>query len=308
MNDRRVWFAFMGLALAWGTSFLFIKIGVQTLPPVTLVAFRLLIGLAGLLVVMRLQKLAFPRERKTWAHLFVLGAVHVGLPFALITWAESGEQGINSGLASVLNSIVPLFSVVISGLLLRAEPVTGGRILGLLVGFAGVVLLVGPDLDSGIEQLTPYAAMIVAALCYAAATAYARHYLSGLRPVVLSAGQLVAAVAVVFPIAILLEDAGPAAFTPAAIGSLLWLGLIGSCLAYILYFFILSHWGATRATLVTYVVPVVGVTAGALILGETVGWQLIVGGLMILSGVATVNWKRRSARPLQQAAEATPDA
>src|SRR5690606_15097642 len=124
MNDRRVWFAFIGLALAWGTSFLFIKIGVQTLPPVTLVAFRLLIGLAGLLLIVRLQKLALPRGRSTWRHLFVLAALNVCLPFVLITWAESGERGIDSGLASVLNSIVPLFSVIISGLILRVEPVT----------------------------------------------------------------------------------------------------------------------------------------------------------------------------------------
>lgn len=289
-GDRKVWLAFLALALFWGTSFLFIKIGLETLQPMTLVAIRLIIGFLGLLVVMRLQRVAFPRQRTTWFHLAILGIMNVVIPFNLITWAE---QTVDSGLTSILNSTVPLFSVVISGVILKVEEVTPARVGGLVLGFLGVVMLIGPDVRNNVDQLTPYLAIVLAAGCYAASSAYARRYFHGQKPVLVAAGQLlVAGILVVIP-ALLLEDQSQQSFPlPTAI-SLLWLGLLGSCAAYILYFFVLENWGATRATLVTYLIPIVGVTAGVLVLGETVGWSMVVGGAMILGGVGVVNlWRR----------------
>lgn len=289
--------AFGVLALAWGTSFLFIKVAVQTLQPITLVSLRLLVGLLGLLLVMRWQGERLPRGWTVWRHLAVMGLMNVAVPFVLITWAESGETGLDSGVASVLNSTVPFFSVLISGLILQAEVVGAGMIAGLLVGFAGVVLLVGPNLGGDWGGFLPYLAVLVAALGYAASSAYARHYLRGLRPVVLSAGQLMVADSAVIVAALLFEDWRQQSLPLATIGALLWLGLLGSCLAYILYFFVLQSWGATRATLVTYLLPIVGVSAGALVLGEVVDWRLLVGGLLILSGVGAVNSKRSLRKP-----------
>lgn len=292
MTDRKVWLAFFLLAIAWGTSFLFIKIAVQTLPPLTVVAARLLIGSTGLLLIMRWQGLSLPRTRSTWLDLIVVGVVNVGIPFMLIVWAESGEQGLDSGVASVLNSTVPLFSIIIAAVLLRMETVTGGKVLGLLIGFAGVVLLLSRDTVEQASSYLPYAAMVMAAICYAAGTVYARRRLHGIQPVILATGQLIVAATLVTFLALLVDDFNLQAFTPTTILALVWLGLLGSCIAYILYFFILQEWGATRTLLVTYVVPVVGVTAGVLFLDERVDWRLFVGALMILSGVGLVNLRR----------------
>jgi len=288
-NERLVWVSFLLLTLAWGTSFMFIKVAVQSVQPLTLVASRLLIGTAGLVLIMRLRGLHFPQQRRIWGHLIVIGAVNVAIPFVLITWAESGVQGLDSGVTSILNSTVPLFSIVIAGVLWQMEQVTGGKVLGLLVGFGGVLVLLSRDGLGSWGNVLPVLAVTTAAACYAAGSVYARRMLHGIRPVVLAAGQLLVAAVIVLPAALLLEDWGNQSFPPQTILALFWLGLMGSCLAYIFYFIVLQAWGATRTTLVTYLIPVVGVTAGVLFLGEELHWQIVAGGLLILSGVGTVN-------------------
>lgn len=289
MNDRKVWAAFLLLALTWGSSFLFIKIAVQTLQPFTLVALRLGVGLVGLLVLMRLRGQSLPRSRTVWQHLFVMGLINVAVPFVLITWAESGANGVESSVASVLNSTVPLFSIVISGVILSAETVTAGKVIGLLVGFVGVVLLLSRNISQEWAGLVPYLAVVIAALCYAGASAYGRRHLQGLPVVVISAGQLTTATAIVALAMLFTEDLSQQSLPWATIASILWLGLLGSCLAYLLYFTVLQNWGATRTTLVTYLLPVVGVAAGVIFLNEALDWRLLVGGILILSGVGVVN-------------------
>lgn len=291
IEDKRVWAAFLLLACAWGTSFMFIKIAVEDLEPLTVVAFRLLIGWVGLYVIVRLRKVSLPKERSTWFHLTVVGVINVAIPFILIVWAESGPQGLDSGLASILNSTVPLFSILIAGVALNMERVTPGTVLGLLVGFAGVVLLLGRRSLMDFGAFLPQIAIVLAASFYAIGTIYARRYLHGIRPVALALGQLLLADVVVFAMTFIFVDLRGQVFSWQAIAALLWLGLLGSCLAYILYFYVLQEWGATRTTLVTYVVPVVGVTVGVIFLGEQVDWRVIAGGILILSGVGLVNWR-----------------
>ena len=287
--NRKVWAAFLLLALAWGTSFMFIKIAVQTVQPVTLVTLRLLIGWLGLMLVMRWRGASLPRRAAVWRHLLFVGVVNVAIPFVLIVWSESGDQGLDSGVTSVINSTVPLFSILIAGLILQMETVTGNKVLGLLVGFGGVVLLLSRGFGREWGGLLPYLAVVTAAACYAIGSAYARRHLQGIRPVVLATGQLLVADAAVFLVALLVDDFGAQSFPPATILALLWLGLMGSCLAYILYFYVLQEWGATRTTLVTYLIPVVGVTAGVLFLGEALDWRLLAGGALILGGIGAVN-------------------
>ena len=289
--ERKVWTAFFALALAWGTSFLFIKIALRTLEPFTLVSLRLLIGWLGLMVIMRLTKQQLPRDRSTWQHLTFMGVVNTAAPFLLITWAESGQKGVDSAVAAVLNSTVPLFSIVIAGVILRMESVTIGRVAGLMIGFAGVVLMLSRGIGDGTGSLAAYLAVISAALCYAISGSYARRNLRKISPVIVATGQLMIAGAIVWVLAFILEDFSQQSLGVATVGSLLWLGLIGSCVAYILYFFVLREWGATRTTMVTYLLPVVGVTAGVALLDESIDWRLIVGGLLILSGVVLVNWR-----------------
>jgi len=290
-TEKRTWFAFIILALAWGTSFLFIKIGLRTLGPFTLVSLRLLIGFIGLLIIMLITGQRFPRVWSIWRHLAFLGLVNTALPFVLITWAESGPNGVDSAVAAVLNSMVPLFSIVIAGVILRMEVITAGKITGLLVGFFGVVLMLSRGLGGETGSFAAHLAVITASFCYAISSIYARRFLRAVSPVVVATGQLLIADAVVWILALTFEDFSQQSLTSATIFSLLWLGLLGSCLAYILYFFILGNWGPTRTTLVTYLLPVVGVTAGVIFLDELLDWRLFVGGLMILSGIALANWR-----------------
>lgn len=294
-EEQLVWASFLLLALAWGTSFMFIKVAVRTVQPLTLVAGRLLIGWLGLVLIMRWRGLQLPRQWRVWRHLLVIGVVNVAIPFVLIVWAESGVRGLDSGVASILNSTVPLFSIVIAGVLWQMEEVTWGRVAGLLIGFAGVVLLLSRNGIEAWGSLLPYLAVIGAAACYAAGSAYARRQLHGIRPVVLANGQLLVAAVVVLLAAFFFDDWSRQSFPVATILSLFWLGLMGSCLAYIFYFTVLQAWGATRTTLVTYLLPVVGVAAGVLFLGEQLHWQVLAGGLLILSGVGAVNLRSRRA-------------
>ena len=289
MTNRRVWLAFLILALAWGTSFMFIKIAVQTVQPLTLVAWRLIIGSAGLYAVSRIRRVRLPQNTQTWRHIAVIGLVNVAIPFVLIVWAESGVQGLDSGVASIVNSTVPLFSIVIAGVLMRMERVTAPAVFGLFVGFGGVVLLMSRDAQASRDSWLPYFAVLGAALCYAAGSAYARRYLHGVSPVALALGQLAVAAAIVFVASLAIETWSAQTFPLRTILALFWLGLVGSTLAYILYFFVLQQWGATRTTLVTYLVPAVGLTAGIIFLNEPFDWRLLAGGGLILSGVATVN-------------------
>lgn len=274
---------------------MFIKIAVQSLQPMTVVAFRLLIGWLGLYLIVRVRGVKLPTSRRVWSHIVVIGVVNVAIPFILITWAESGPQGLDSGLASILNSTVPLFSIVIAGVVLNMEQVTAGSVLGLLVGFAGVILLFSRDGFGDPGSLLPQLAMILAAACYAIGTIYVRRYLHGVRPVALALGQLLIADVAAFAMVFTFEGFAQQTFSWSAVASILWLGLLGSCLAYILYFFVLQEWGATRTVLVTYVVPVVGVAAGIIFLGEQLDWRIFVGGLLILSGVGAVNWRPKRA-------------
>jgi drug/metabolite transporter (DMT)-like permease len=133
--------------------------------------------------------------------------------------------------------------------------------------------------------------VVAASLCYAVSSVYGKQNVSHLDPVAISAGQLFTAELIMVVVTLFFVDFRDQALNIATVGSLLWLGLLGTCAAYILYFYILRNWGATRTTLVTYLLPVVGVTAGVLLLNEYLGWQLIIGGLLIISGIVIVNWR-----------------
>ena len=291
MQDRKIWGAFTLLALIWGTSFFFIKIGLRTLQPMTLVAGRLTIGLAAVVVLLRWQKQSWPRGWEQWRHFLLLGALNTALPFVLFTWSESGPRGIDSSLASIMNSMAPLFTILLAGFVWRTEEVTGGKLMGLALGFGGVLVLFGRNLQGEFGDLSHLLAAMSAAVCYALASIYAKQHLRGLHPISVAAAQILVAATLVWAAALSLEDLGQQSLPWLTLGALLWLGILGSALAYTLYFYILARWGATQTTLVTYVLPVVGVTAGLVILNEPFDWVLLGGGLLILSGVWVVNWR-----------------
>src|SRR5665811_1393191 len=180
------------IALAWGSSYLFIKIGVETLPPLSLVFMRLLVGLAILGAVVVVTRTPLPRDPRTLGHLAVLGAVNIAIPFWLIGWAE---QHISSGLAGILQSTAPFFTLVLAASFIHDEHITRGRLAGIGLGFAGILLLSAEniaDLGSalGLERLLAELAVIGASLAYAIGNTYARRTLRATRPLVLATGQV----------------------------------------------------------------------------------------------------------------------
>lgn len=297
----REWVAFALLGCIWGSSFLWIKIAVRELDPFTLVAWRLLFGILGMIVVVSLRRPAFPRDRRSWIYLAVLGITNTALPFVLISW---GEKTIDSAVASILNSTAPLFTLVIAHLFLHDDRISPRKVLGLLAGFAGVLSLMLRDLQPGAlgSGALGQAAVMLGAVAYAGSSVFARRTMRQITPMVQAFVPMVAADACVWAVATQAGEPTRLPAIPLTWVALLWLGLLGSCTAYLLYFHLIHTVGATRATMVTYIFPVVGVALGILFLGEHADWHLLVGALLVVSGIGVVNWP---ARPALAAAPAT---
>ena len=281
------WLAFVALGLAWGSSFLWIKIAVQETGPFTLVGLRLLFGILGLLLVVAYSRPAWPSERRMWAILGVIGVTNTAIPFVLISW---GEVHIDSALAAVLNSTVPLFTMVIAHLALSDDRLTPSRLAGLLVGFGGIVVLLSRDLLSGSQNnLLGQGAVLLAAIFYAASSVYARREARGVSPIVHALVPLLVADATIWLVTPIVEAPISIPRLPLTWLALAWLGLVGSCLAYLLFFYLLHSIGPTRTTLVTYIFPLVGVALGVIFLGELLDWHLFVGASLVVGSIAVVN-------------------
>jgi drug/metabolite transporter (DMT)-like permease len=269
------------LALIWGASFMFIKVGVRELDPAALVWLRLV--LAALVLVptalVVLGRTAIEESRARLGPLAVLGVVNATVPFLLLTWAETR---IDSGLAAVLQSTAPIFTLLIS-IGLGDERYDLTRAVGLLVGLVGVVVLVGGVGGEGGDLLAAFA-VVVSALCYAVGSVYAAHALGRTEPLVIGAGSLVVASIAVAPFGIATLPTSPPGWKVTA--SVVTLGVVGTGIAYILYFALLRGAGPSRAILVTYLVPAVAVVYGIVLLGEPLLLATVVGLGLILAGVA----------------------
>ncbi len=305
-----LWLIFGALSVAWGSSFLFIKIGVdEGLGPLTLVSFRLWIAVAFLGLILVLTGGRMPRHDHGLRKLVVLALINVAIPFTLITW---GELWISSALTSILNGLVPLFVIVLAALLLRDEPMTANRLGGLLIGFAGAVLLVSPSLGAGEGVVDPGAAflgelaVVVACISYACSAVYIRRVISGkalvddpvrgpraATPVEIALPQCIVATLITSSLALILErpQQGLVPLPPSlpAWVAVAWLGIVGSGLAYLLFFRLISAWGATRTSLVTYVMPIVGITLGVIILGERLDMAEVIGAALVIGGLVLAN-------------------
>jgi drug/metabolite transporter (DMT)-like permease len=295
-GSRLDWLIFLALGFFWGSSYLFIKIGVDHgLQPFTLIMFRLLIGFALLASVVAVAREPLPREPRMYGHLFVMGVINIAIPFGLITFAER-IPSIDSSLASVINSAVPLFVIVIAALFLKGETVTVNRLVGLVVGFVGVAILVGLDVtDLGSANAVGELALIGATVSYAIGNVYAKAHVHGLRPMIPALFQVFFGLLVTGTLAFATERPLAVAWQPEAIFAVVWLGLLGSGVAYLSYFRILQHWGATRTSMVAYLLPVYGIVLGALVLAEPIAPSTLLGAILVIGGIAIVNariWTR----------------
>ncbi|AVT28178.1 EamA/RhaT family transporter [Plantactinospora sp. BC1] len=275
---------FVLLALLWGASFTFIKVSLEGLTPAQIVLSRLVLGALVLLAIAAVRKVALPRGGLgVWGHL--AGAALFGnvIPFLLLSY---GEQGTGAGIAGVLVGSTPLLTLALAAAALPSERATTRKVVGLVGGFVGVVLLVGPW-HSELGTLSGRLACLGAAVSYAIGFVYVRRFLSprGLAPLSLAASQLVAA-AVLQGLATPFLAWQTPEITGRVAGSVLFLGVFSTGLAYVLYFRLIGDAGATAASAVNYLVPVFAVLIGAVLLGEAITWNLVVGGLVVLVSVA----------------------
>ncbi len=289
-STRLDWFLFILLGFFWGSSYLFIKIGVdEGLQPFTLVATRLFFGLLLLGAVVAIAREQLPRQPRMYGHLLMMGFFSVALPFMLITWAE---QSVDSSLAAVLTGAVPLFVIPFAAILLPTEKITLNAVIGIAIGLVGVAVVVGfnPASLAGTE-LVAQLALIGAAASYALGGVYARRNVQGLRPMIPALFQVLFALVMTAIPAILLERPWEGPLTTNAIFAVIWLGLLGSGAAYLIFFRLLRSWGATRTSLVAYLLPIWGLVLGAIVLSEPIDARLIAGTSLVIAGIGLVNMR-----------------
>ncbi len=246
-STRLDWLLFVLLGFFWGSSYLFIKIGVDAgLEPFTLVSLRLLVRAGAARDVVAVARESLPREPRMYGHLAVMGLFSVALPFGLITWAE---QSVDSSLAAVLTGAVPLFVIPFAALFLPAERITLKAVAGIAIGLVGVAVVVGFDPASlAGNELIAEIALIGAAASYAVGGVYARRNAHGLRPMIPALFQVAFALVMMSIPALIIERPWERGIAPEALFAVVWLGLLGSGAAYLIFFRILGRWGATRTS------------------------------------------------------------
>jgi drug/metabolite transporter (DMT)-like permease len=290
----RDWLLFGLISLFWGSSYLFIKIGVQTLQPFTLIALRLFFGVLILAAALRISRAPIPRDRATYGKLVVMAVFNIVVPFSLITW---GEQYIDSSLATILQAVTPLATIVIASLVLTEEAITVNRLVGLIIGFGGVIVLISHGLSGGRgDSILGEVAILGASVSYAAGNVFVRARMRGHHPTVPAFFQVGIALLIVSVLVVVFESPVQLPTTNEAWFAVIWLGVFGSSLAYLIYFRLVHVLGPTRLSLITYVMPIVGIVLGFAVLGETIDLQTLLGTAIILGGVGLVNSSRNSRR------------
>lgn len=290
------------LSAIWGSSFLFIKLAVATIPPMTLTAARLILAAAGLLLVMWARGQHLPRDAKIWRDFALVAVVGNAVPFYLINW---GQVTIDAGLAAILMATMPLASVLLAHLFIHDDRLTIGKGVGMVVGFSGIVVLVGPDALAGLgREVVAQLAVAFAACCYAVANVYTRGgRMRELPAAVNGAGVLICAVVVTVPFSLVMDR--PWALSPSAESmlALAALALLCTSAAYLILFRLLSTRGVSFTALLNYMVPVFGVVWAALLLGEAVETSALAALGLILLGIALAQARARSAVPEPQSRE-----
>jgi drug/metabolite transporter (DMT)-like permease len=287
---------FILLAFTWGASFFFIKIGLQGLSPAQVVWTRIVFGALTMGLIVLVMRQPIPRDVRLWGHLFVVAILLCVVPFMLISWAE---QHISSGLASIYHATTPLLTVVFAVAVLSTERLTRDRVFGLVLGFVGVLTVIGvwQGLDAG-SALVPQLAVLGANTSYGVAYAYLRRYVSPRGEPVLA----VAFIQVTMAACIMLLTtpwlvSSPVHLTPAVVLSMITLGVVGTGLAYIWNTNVVGAWGATNGSAVTYLTPIVGVVLGVVVLGEPLSWHQPVGAVLVIMGVLASHGRFARRRP-----------
>jgi drug/metabolite transporter (DMT)-like permease len=281
------WLLIVSLSVLWGGAFFFGKVAVAELPPLTVALGRVGIAAAILIVLMRLTGAAPPSGLAAWRPFAVMGLLNNALPFGLILW---GQTHIPSGLAAILNATTPLFTVLIAHVVTVDERITPARMAGLIFGFAGVVILIGPDLLGEVgANVAAQFACLGAAVSYALSGIYGRRF-RGTPALTVATGQLAASTVMLAPLVLLLDQPWqlPLPSLPAA-GAIFGLAALSSALGYVIYFRVLASAGATNVLLVTFLMPISAILLGSLVLGEQLSGRHFIGIAVIAIGLAAID-------------------
>jgi len=284
MKSRLVWLL---LCLIWGSTWLFIKLGLDDLPPFTFAGIRFVIGSAILFAIIKARRLSLPRNRPDWILLAVTGFLSFSLNYGLLFW---GEQYISSGLAALLQATIPAFGLVFAHFYLPGERMTPAKIFGIVMGVGGVGVVFSNQLSvAGPRALAGCAALVVGSACAAAANVLVKKDGAKLDPAILAGGQMFFGLVPLLVIGIPLEG-NPVHFhwTRMAIVALLYLAIVGSVAAFLLYYWLVQHMDVTKTMLVALVTPVIAVTLGVMVLHEELNWRTFAGGAMIISGIGLI--------------------
>lgn len=290
------------LGTLWGSSYLYIKIAVAEIPPVTLIAFRTALAGALLAGVALWRGERFPRDIAVWRQLGLQALLMGVLAWTLLAW---GQQRIDSALASVLNSTTPIFVIVYTVFITRHESVTARRLAGAALGMTGVVLIVGVEALSGLgRELTGQLAAVGAAALYGVAAIYGKRF-DGLPPTVAAAGTMLCAAAVLVPASLLVDAPWTLRPSPQAAAAALALALLSTALAFVIYYRLMATLGSAGVVSQAFLRPVIGALIGLVFLGERISLTVGIGLVLAILGVAAINfrWPAVRAAPRSGAAE-----
>lgn len=283
------WGMLIFLSLIWGGSFFFNGIAVKELPTITIVALRVTLAAAFLWFYAISQGHSAPRSIQVWGALFFMGLINNAIPFSLIVFAQ---QSISSGLASILNATTPLFTILVAGTFLTDERISTRKVLGVIVGFLGVFVMIGPSaLDGHDSNLIAELASLGAAISYGFAATFGRRFARlGVHPIYVATGQTTAASAILWPLAFWVDSPLVLDMPSATVWwALIGLALVSTSLAYVLYFKLLQSAGATNLSLVTFLVPVSAIFLGIMFLGEHLTQSQVIGMALIGLGLTVID-------------------
>jgi len=284
MKARLVWLVLCGI---WGSTWLFIKLGLKDLPPFTFAAIRFIIAVAIVFSIIRIRGLALPRARADWILLAVTGILSFGFNYGLVFW---GEQYITSGLAALLQATTPAFGLVFAHFNLPGERLSWTRIGGVVLGVCGVAVVFSNQLAvAGRQALAGCVALLLSSIFVAYSNVLVKKHGKNLNPAIMTAGQMLFGLLLLLVASITLED-NPLRYhwTGMAVIALLYLAIVGSVIAFLLYYWLILNMDVTKSMLIALVTPVVAVILGMIVLNEEFGWRTLAGGAMIILGIAFI--------------------
>lgn len=301
MRSRLVWLV---LCCIWGSTWLFIKIGLNDLPPLTFAGIRFVIAVIILFAIIAARRVSFPESSAEWWLLVVTGILSFSLNYGLIFW---GEQFVSSGLAALLQATIPVFGLVIAHFYLPQERMTPARIAGVVLGVSGVGVVFSNQLSvAGGKAFAGSVAMVLSSFFVAYSNVLIKARATKLDPAMIAAAQMFFGLIPLLLIGVPLEGS-PLQFrwTVGAVISLFYLAIVGSVVAFLLYYWLMKNMDVTKTMLIALVTPVVAVALGMIILDERLTWRTLIGGLMIMCGIGLIVTTR--ARFQRRAAAAIPE-